>query len=90
MTKDHKIVIGDGDTEITVAISGYTDVEREQILRAMRNIPDELRRKPMLLAELMNEAALQLRRDGQISVEGTVNVRAAVTPTETPGNGQES
>jgi len=76
MSGEQKINLGDGDTEARLVLSGYTEQEAGQIALAVRALPKELLDNPKLLFTLMERAALELRRDREISVEGSIPTRA--------------
>lgn len=67
--------IGRGDETMAVTISGGSRQDTTQIAKAFQELPVELLDNPKLLAEVLEKAALELRRDGKIDAETAIRVR---------------
>jgi hypothetical protein len=64
--------IGRGDEMMTVTISGCSEQDTARIAKAFQELPAELLDDPRLLVQVLEKAALELRRDGKIDAETAI------------------
>jgi hypothetical protein len=76
--------IGNGDQTMAVTISGSSEQDTERIAKAFQELPVELLNNPKLLTQVLEKAALELRRDGKIDAETIINTRRSAGPVR-PG-----
>jgi hypothetical protein len=79
--------IGKGDQMMAVTISGCSEQDTERIAKAFQGLPVELLDDPKLLIQVLEKAALELRRDGKIDAETIINTRRNAGPVR-PGEEQ--
>lgn len=76
--------IGRGDEMMAVTISGCSEEDTTRIAKAFQGLPVELLDDPKRLAEVLEKAALELRRDGEIDAETTIRALRKDPPSAGP------